>query len=183
MTTEEDRLGDEPVSAIERSFLLRLLHQLRSLDNALRGLYAEELVAHHLPEAVVREGWTGWDIDWHGIQIEVKTTGHHQSWHRPDTPVSTSRWDTPERLAWDPQTDTFSERQRRHAHVYVFCLHASLQLSEGWSFYVVPTRKVDQLGHKSVGLSAVEAMSGGAIPAERLAEAIEAAAGTPRGES
>lgn len=176
VTESPDRLGHEPVNAVERRFLLRVLGQVRSLDNALRGLYAEELVASYLPKATTREGWTGWDIDWRGIRIEVKTTGHHQSWHRPETPMSMPRWDIPERRAWDPGTDTFSEHQRRHADVYVLCLHTSRHLAEGWSFYVVPTVALDRLGQKSIRLRSVETLAGEAVPGPRLPIAIEGAA-------
>lgn len=175
-TVDVHDLDGKPVTAIERRFLERVLRQVRSLDNALRGAYAEELVAAHLPGAATTEGWSGWDLDWNGIRVEVKTSGHHQSWHAPNRAPSTVRWGTPERFAWDAATDTFSAEQARNAHVYVFCLHASRQLDEGWSFYVVPTAVLNAAGRKSIGQAALQRLANGPLHAEDLATAVEAAA-------
>lgn len=175
---ELEKLDGRPVTPVERRFLERVLRQVRALDNALRGAYAEELVASHLPGATATEGWSGWDLNWDGIRVEVKTSGYHQSWHAPDGRPSTIRWGTPERFAWDAATETFSTEQSRHADVYVFCLHAGRHLDDDWSFYVVPTATLNNVNRKTVGRAKVESLAGGSIEGAELAKAVaEAAAG------
>lgn len=116
------------------------------LDNALRGVLAEFLVASALGATdQPRVEWDGYDcLTKDGIKVEVKSSAYIQSWAQEE--LSKISFDIAPKQAWEASTNTYSETPKRSADVYVFCLHAHkdqdtidpLDLDQ-WEFYVVST--------------------------------------------
>lgn len=116
------------------------------MDNTLRGLFAEFLVASALSQAGgVRTEWDAYDMQTaSGAKVEVKSAARWQSWgqSRPSA-ISFSIAST---YAWDKASGAFSKTRRRQADVYVFALLDAiekaqlnpLELSQ-WTFFVLPT--------------------------------------------
>ena len=118
------------------------------MQNNLRGLYVEHLVAELLGEGWnLKSGdWAAWDIEHDdGTRIEVKQSASKQSWVRPSGGASRPTFSirTP-RYNWNGAIRT--ETDRRQAHIYVFAWHgesgndADHRRSDQWTFYVVPER-------------------------------------------
>lgn len=120
------------------------------LDNSLRGVLAEFYVTSALEcKKAPRVEWDGYDcLTREGIKVEVKTSAYIQSWDQAK--LSSIQFDIAPKLAWDAKTNTYSTEPKRHADVYVFCVHAHkdqttinpLDLSQ-WDFYVLSTKRLD----------------------------------------
>jgi len=145
------------------------------LDNTLRGEFSEFIVAAALGLDLTagRINWEPWDLtypfEWHEggriykeIHIEVKSSSYIQSWEqsRPSGILFNIR---PTR-AWDPKGG-YSDEVRRQSDVYVFCLYAERDRGkadpmalDGWEFYVVPTRRLNDRcgGQKTISLSSLQ---------------------------
>ena len=94
------------------------------LSNANRGVFAEFLIGTAL-EAVknCRVEWDGYDLDYRGYGIEVKSAAYLQSWHQEK--LSTIRFDIAERSSsWDPKTNAYHQEKKRYADCYAFCHYA-----------------------------------------------------------
>ncbi len=120
------------------------------IDNAMRGVLAEFIVATALECASKpRVEWDGYDcLSSNGIKVEVKTGGYIQSWDQ--SKLSSIKFDIAPKDAWDAKTNKSSGIVKRHADVYVFCVHAHKEQStiapldlNQWEFYVAPTEKLD----------------------------------------
>lgn len=134
------------------------------LDNTLRGSYSEFIVAAALgiDLSAGRVNWEPWDLTLHGekldVRVEVKSCSYLQAWtqERP----SDIKFSIRPAMAWSAENGWCGE-QRRPSDVYVFCVFAErdgatadpLRL-DGWEFYVVPTKKLDECcaGQKTIGL-------------------------------
>lgn len=142
------------------------------VDNTNRGLYAEWLVGQAL--GIIGTGdrrteWSSFDLRYRDITIEVKASGISQTWN-PEK-LSTPRFDIrPRKMAWDADTDKWRtfDPPRRLADIYVFCLHESVSATNKdvqdplcWSFWVTPTRLLDQElgGQKSVGVGTLNRLT------------------------
>ncbi|MCZ0939273.1 MAG: hypothetical protein OXJ55_11590 [Caldilineaceae bacterium] len=140
--------------------------------NLNRGLFAEWLVGTAL--GVIKDGdaraeWGAFDLRYGNVTIEVKASGRSQDWNRASR--STPRFDiAPRKWTWDAAADTWKPLNppRRLADVYVFCLHnaepatnENVQDPDCWTFWVIPTRKLnEELGEqKSLGLSTLDSLT------------------------
>lgn len=140
------------------------------VGNVNRGLYAEWLVGQALGiigEGVHRTEWDWCDLRYRDITIEVKASGLSQTWNpeqqstpRFDIEPRKGRWDAGEWRTFDPP--------RRPADIYVFCLHEvvpatikNVQDPDGWTFWVIPTRLLDEElgGQKSVGVGTLNSLT------------------------
>jgi hypothetical protein len=137
------------MSAMEDRWLAGQLARLRSLDNALRGGFAEVVVAELLPGATICDDpWGPWDVEWDGITIQVKCSGARQAWHGPDDP--------PSRTTWSVAPTGYRERPldpdvlARWADVWVLARHDGYDLHAGWSFYVVTREALDRHDGRSI---------------------------------
>jgi len=121
------------------------------VSNATRGVVAEFLVATAIGVSDgVREEWSAYDLlSPEGIRLEIKASAFVQGWYQKEhsKPVFSCK---PSR-GWDRDTGFMSEKVKRQADVYAFCLHAHrdqrtldvLDVSQ-WEFYVLPTRVLDE---------------------------------------
>jgi hypothetical protein len=155
------------------------------VSNAFRGGLAEFIVASALGAADdVRGEWEAWDLlTKDGLRVEIKASAYIQSWAQKR--LSTPRFSIGRAIAWDPETDTWGNETKRHADVYVFCLHAHkeqesldpLDLSQ-WRFFVLSTAVLDGLGdQKSLGLGTLRKLRAAEVDYSGLRGAIAATVG------
>lgn len=140
------------------------------LDNTVRGLFAEYLVARALAvtNKEVRVEWDAVDIVAESVlRVEVKSVSFLQSWAQTQT--STPTVSIPETLAWDAHTGRYDPKSRRQADVYVICVLDVTAVADldplnldYWRFLVVPTRvlNTEVPGQKSIVLHRLAAMPG-----------------------
>jgi hypothetical protein len=119
------------------------------MSNATRGILAEFIVAHALGVTEeIREEWAPVDLTYEHTSIEVKCAGHLQAWGQDAFTVP--KFGVRKTRHYDRATGDYRGEPRRQASLYVFCLHHCrdpatvnpLDLDQ-WSFYVVPTRDLD----------------------------------------
>ena len=134
------------------------------LNNTQRGVLAEFLVRQAVgTTSTFRTDWDSFDlITNNGIRIEVKSSAYIQSWKQNS--FSKITFDIAPKLAWDANTNEFSEESIRHSDYYVFCLlHHKDQASidpmnlDQWMFYVLKTKVLNsEKGiQKSIGLQSL----------------------------
>lgn len=169
MITPSLLLGDENISFAGKPSGMTLSDFWRwqgsnLLDNSMRGVLAEFYVTTGLNcEPAPRVEWDGYDcLTREGIKVEVKTSAYIQSWDQAK--LSSIKFDIAPKMAWDAKTNTYSTEPKRHADVYVFCVHAHkkqetinpLDLSQ-WEFYALPTKRLDEEAplQKTISLSAL----------------------------
>lgn len=140
------------------------------LDNTVRGLFAEYLVARALgvTHAGVRVEWDAVDIVAEsGLRVEVKSVSFLQSWAQTHT--STPTVSIPETLAWDPHTGRYDPESRRQADVHVICVLDVTDVADldplnldQWRFLVIPTHVLNTQvpGQKSIVLHRLAALPG-----------------------
>lgn len=147
--------GKEPIHQASSTTGLNLLNFWQwqgsnLIDNAMRGVLAEFLVATALRCAdKPRVEWDGYDcLTNEGIKVEIKAGGYIQSWDQ--SKLSKIQFDIAPKDAWDSKTNKSSGVVKRHADVYVFCVHAHKEQStiapldlNQWEFYVVPTAELN----------------------------------------
>ena len=189
MTDHVRLTGDESFTDIDatvRDFWAYALSNLK--ENAARGYLAEFLVARAVGAEGPRIEWDAYDVlapD--GTTIEVKTSGHAQTWERRGPVVLKfgglpgGREGTKVKRSWSAATggmiDAFI------ADVYVFYIQTTTAdrpydgLDIGaWDFYVLPGRVVAGTGQKSMVLSTVIRLGGERFAWDELAGAIRAVA-------
>lgn len=158
------------------------------LDNTLRGIVAEYLVAQALGVADgVRTEWEPYDLRTEsGITVEVKSAAYLQNWAQQK--LSTPAFRIGPTIAWDAQTNEYDTVRRRQADVYVFALlhHQDrstvdpLDIGQ-WEFLVLPTRVLDEQlpTQKSLGLGTLLKLQPVRCSFDRLGEAVEEAMANP----
>ncbi len=135
------------------------------LTNMTRGIVAEYLVCKALGVAdQVMNDYDSYDaITGDGERIEVKCSAYIQRW--PQKAPSRIVWDIGMRTAYDYDKFAFVGDPRRHSDICVFACHHHkdkgtvdpLDLSQ-WSFYVVPTVRINEVfpAEKTLSLSALQ---------------------------
>ncbi len=135
------------------------------LDNTIRGVVAEYIVAHALGVTQKpRSEWNSWDLETKtGRKIEVKSSAYLQSWKQDQDSVISFK--IAKKYGWDPSSGDFDKIQQRHADIYIFCLFKEKNCKKAnplntsqWDFYVIHTELLEaELGEqKSVGISTLE---------------------------
>ncbi|MEU6825581.1 hypothetical protein ABZ921_33630 [Streptomyces atriruber] len=158
-------------------------------NNAMRGVLAEYVVATALGAATgTRTEWDTVDIrtpeQW---RVEVKSAAYLQSWAQ--TRLSNITFSIRPATGWDATTGATSTEVLRRSDVYVFCLlhHQDkptldpLDLDQ-WTFYVLPTRVLDERlpTQKSLSLSGLKRLAPIESDFNGLAKAVAGCAeGTP----
>jgi hypothetical protein len=121
------------------------------VSNALRGMFAEYIVAHALGIADgIRAEWEPFDlITPTGIKIEVKSAAYLQTWYH--NKLSTISFSIKPSQNWDASTGEYSKDFKRRADIYVFCLlkHQDKQSVDPldltqWEFYVLKASTLDE---------------------------------------
>ena len=140
-------------------------------NNRMRGLFAEWLLASRLgvlDDQSLRFEWDKVDIRFGEVRIEVKTSGTRQQW---GSETSAPRFSiAPQKSSWDKPSNQVAQHDtpQRSAHLYVFCLHDCVELTnesvldeDNWRFWVIPTQVLDQrfANQKSLGLNALSEFS------------------------
>lgn len=148
--------------------------------NNVRGYFAEFLVAKAVGARGPRVEWDAYDVEApDGTTIEVKSSAYVQAWaqRRP----STIRFTGLTGRTWTPETGTASAATY-NADLYVFALQTAKSHEEydvfdvdQWRFYVVPRQMLEQLGSRSIGLSALERLDIGPVTWSELADTIRSA--------
>lgn len=138
------------------------------VDNTMRGVLAEFIVAHDLGVAQKpRVGWDAYDLITHsGVKIEVKSASYLQSWFQKKH--SNVCFNIRPTRRYDADTNELASEVKRQADVYVFCLLAEKDKSkldplnlDQWVFYIVSTPVLNQAfpRQKSIGLGALERLN------------------------
>lgn len=148
------------------------------LDNTLRGTYCEFIVsaALGLDMRTTRENWTPWDITfpyiWEcdgvrrsDIRVEVKSSAYIQPYEQ--SKLSKIIFTIRPTLAWAADTG-YDHDAKRQSDVYVFGLYAEKDKSkadplnlDGWEFYVLPTKKLDEMcgTQQTISLGSLEKLN------------------------
>ena len=131
------------------------------INNTTRGFLAEFLVAKALNNTETpRVEWDAYDAETEdGITVEVKSASYIQTWKQKK--YSKISFGVAKTKAWDAENNTHSDKKKRQADVYVFCLlnHNNqetlnpMDLSQ-WSFFIISTNRLDkEIGdQKNIGL-------------------------------
>lgn len=112
------------------------------LENVQRGIFAEYLIAAALGVTHVRRiGWAGYDLNYAGKKIEVKSSAYLQSWIQRR--LSRPSFSIGERQQFIEETGGY-EDPRYVADCYVFCLYndqhgptANILDVGRWAFYAL----------------------------------------------
>lgn len=117
------------------------------VGNTERGNLAEYLVALSCGiDNEIRISWNSYDLELNnGIKIEVKSSAYLQSWKQKD--FSKPIFSVSKTLAWDYLENTYDNKKKRQADVYVFALLAHKDKStinpldtKQWDFYILNTK-------------------------------------------
>ncbi len=122
------------------------------LNNTTRGTMMEVVVAEAMgcrKEGLQRD-WHAYDIKTaDGTKIEVKTSAYIQTWKQ--NKYSSPSFGISPTKGWDADTNTYCDKEKRHADVYVFCLlHHKDKASidplnlDQWTFFIVPTKALNE---------------------------------------
>lgn len=120
------------------------------MSNATRGILAEFIVATALDlTEEIREEWVPVDLKYKGTPIEVKASGRLQAWGQDE--LTKPKFGVTKAKLYDRETGEYRGDPRRHAALYVFCLHHCCDTAQvnpldldQWSFYVTPTSLLEQ---------------------------------------
>lgn len=138
------------------------------LGNTHRGIIAEYIVAKALRDPrPAANSWEPVDVILpDGQTIEVKSSGYVQNWYQ--TRPSRISFNIKSKLAWNPSTNDYDGPPKRHADMYVFCLHKEMDRERvdpfdlnQWEFYVVKTVDLNSLypTAKSVSLASIQSIA------------------------
>jgi len=132
----------------------------------IQGEIAEFIVARALGIDVPhnKELWTLYDIDYHGVRIEVKETSYYHPWNE-DGKVSQSRkfGITMANSAYEDKEKP--NRYERQNDIYVFCVvngdtrgTSNPLVLDNWDFYIVPTSVINEKckDNKSISLKRIQ---------------------------
>jgi hypothetical protein len=139
------------------------------LSNRNRSVLAEYFVGVAL--GVVekpRVEWDAVDLRYRGVNIEVKSSAHCQSW--PQKKLSPILFSIRKAICWEAATGEYKGEPTRSSDVYIFCVHTEKQTARAkisvydvgtWQFYIVPTKRLsEEFGEaKSLGISSVQRLA------------------------
>lgn len=131
-------------------------------SNTLRGILAEYIISKAIGSpSEVREEWASYDlISSDNIKVEVKSASYIQSWQQ--SKPSKITFGIQPTYGWDSATNIYSNQKQRQSDVYVFCVFTHLDQAtanpldlDQWSFYIIPTKTLDQAckQQKTISLS------------------------------
>lgn len=157
------------------------------LDNTKRGAVAEFIVmkALGLDSPATQADWGAFDIFYNKARIEVKSAAYVQAWHLENSGYSAINFSIRPAYAWNDDTSAYNNVRAHNNDVYVFAVFgrrdksaADISMLGDWEFYVVPTRKIEELfgGQKTVSLDRLK-IKAGARPVRwsALKEAVDCA--------
>lgn len=129
------------------------------LDNTMRGILAEYIVAYALGITDQRyDAWREYDLLFEGHKIEVKSSSYLQSWFQKK--YSRISFNIAPHQAWDPEIGALKDPKMRHADMYVLCILETKDIDkldpldlDQWVFYLIPTKQLDEKFPKQKTLS------------------------------
>lgn len=162
------------------------------LNNTLRGSFCEFIVSSALEidlSGTTNSDWSPYDITfpypWHDkdgkhdiIRIEVKSCAYLQSWEQKQ--LSNIVFSIRPTHSWDPHSG-YSNEVMRQSDVYIFCLYTVKDRSqadplklEGWTFYIIPTQRLNEAckNQKTISLSALKSLGPAETKYPGLKEAV-----------
>jgi hypothetical protein len=173
--------GSEPLGGVPGVSVLDYWRWAYSdvVENIQRGIFAEFLVASALGLASAdRVGWNGYDLDYAGYKIEVKSSAYLQSWlQRRHSRIV---FGIGARQQWVEGKATY-EDARYVADAYIFALYgdrdpltANVLDANRWEFFVVPIAALVKYvgGAKSITESRLREMTD-SVTIEALAERVD----------
>ncbi|MFH1601659.1 MAG: hypothetical protein ABIB61_01745 [Candidatus Shapirobacteria bacterium] len=133
------------------------------INNTTRGILAEFIVASALGITKgVRKEWDSFDLKYKNLKIEIKSSAYIQSWHQ--SKYSNLTFGIQPTLAWNPDTNKYSQVTTRQSDIYVFCVLSSknkrtvnpLNLDQ-WDFYIIQTKVLNdkKRNQKAISLSSL----------------------------
>ena len=135
------------------------------MQNNLRGMYVEHLVAELLGEGwdLVGQDWAAWDIQHSdGTRVEVKQSARRQTWAAPENGSSKPSFSIRvPKFIWKGAAKTTTNV--RPADIYVFAWHGtdgdeSDQRVDGqWQFFVVPASELP--AQNVIGLTSLKRLT------------------------
>lgn len=151
------------------------------LDNTLRGVFAEFLVARSLGiHHQHRVEWEPFDLRSNeGVRIEVKSAAYVQSWEQ--TKFSKISFGIGPTSSLDKKTKLYSETRQRHSDLYIFCLLGSPESWEvnplnlnHWTFFLLETKLLDAKlpTQKRISLSRLERLGAKKCNYSQLPDAV-----------
>lgn len=182
--------GLDNQNPVEHRFLIETRKRLHARDPWTRGLYAEALVASVLPGAqLAGHSASPHDIEWNingiSMTIAVRTTGtYSMDYHetRNAKPFAGSwKFERPVR-AWDPKSKDFLQDsdgeilKKCWADVAVLCRHTSIDVSDGWEFFVIPDRVIETWPAKTLTPKSVSAAGYRSVTSDELELAVQTTA-------
>lgn len=141
------------------------------LANTERGILAEYIVACALGiQKKERVEWDKYDLlSPEGISIEVKSSGHLQTWVQKD--LSKLIFGIQPTLGWDSETNQYDTVKKRQADIYVFCVHKHTEQEtvnpldlKQWDFYLLPTQVLDETVGEQKTITLSSLLKIGAVP-------------------
>lgn len=129
------------------------------LENIQRAFFAEYLVAVALEVTDARRtGWLGFDLEYRGLKIEVKSSAFLQAWNQRE--LSAPGFGIGPKQQLDADGIAYDGDPRYVADLFVFCLFADKDAetanvldSTRWEFYVVETPTLRERCHNRKRLS------------------------------
>jgi hypothetical protein len=178
-------LGSEPFIGVDATVLDFWRFAMSDLRvNNVRGYLAEFLVARALGVEAQRVEWEDYDLLWHGVKIEVKSSAYLQAW--PQRAPSQIRFTGLRGRAWGDITAGLAIDESYKSDVYVLSVlttrdHAVYDPLDvrAWEFYVIPRAVLAELNVASMNL-ATAAQLADAVSYAGLAAAVRDASPSAR---
>lgn len=145
------------------------------LINTERGSFSEFIVssALDLDLSGTREDWGPYDVffpfhwsedgvEHDAVHVEVKSAAYLQSWEQ--SKLSNITFSIRPARAWDPELGYYGE-VKRQSDVYVFCHYTQKDRSradplvlDDWDFYIISTKKLDEIcgAQKTISLASLQ---------------------------
>lgn len=151
------------------------------VTNTNRGVLAEFLVSSALGlNDHLREEWGNYDLDYHGLKIEVKSAAYLQNWFQ--NKPSVIGFDISKKTPWFRETGLYGKERIRSADCYVMCFNPekksenfNLLNIDQWLFFVLPTTRIEKdiPEKKRISLSELEKIVGPPVPFSKLKQHID----------
>lgn len=178
--------GLDDLSSAERRFLVKTRRRLRDLDPWTRGHFAESLVAELISAELSPHTASPWDLDWPirtpPLTIAVRATGGYSLGREPSRPPAAGNWKfPPAKWAWDGDRGDWllddegqPLLQRCHAEVAVLCHHHGFDITDNWTFHVLPQSAIENWPAESLSPRSVIEAGYPPLDGSELSAAIRA---------
>lgn len=143
----EPKLPDSAYADAMKAHVELTKRRVRRLYVRARALFAEAVVAALAGGEVVEFPAAAWDVEvpvrgyGRKVRVQVKCSGERAPYHAPGMKLAATWGKLAEpKSAKDPNFQPLGPGF--HCDVFVFARHEGTNIRRGWSFYVLPTRVV-----------------------------------------